>query len=180
MLLDCYPQSIGHQRHRRRGGVSEPFLVDIAVHNSGRAAWLAKSERDVGAIHLGWRWVRGVEEVGTGREALKYDVHPGQDYSFSARIVRPRAAGIIRSNSNLSASILPGSPTSVPPRSGYRCACFPSDERGCGHRDGDRTATTVDPMAFGFDSSVTPCRQDTADVGRWGFAPRSDPWAGAG
>lgn len=75
--------------------VSEPFAIPINARNSGRAVWLARSRGDHGAVRLGWRWLHDGEEVprGSGRQALAYDVPPGQIYAFSAKIEPPRAPG---------------------------------------------------------------------------------------
>jgi hypothetical protein len=70
--------------------------------------------------------VMGSADAGAGRETLKYDVHPGGRLLFLGD--HPvRAAGEYTLELALVVSRLPDSPNSALLRSGYRCACFPSE-----------------------------------------------------
>ena len=63
--------------------------------NDGRAVWLAGAKQVRGMVQLGWRWLwEGTEVPETsGRQALAYDVFPGQSYAFTASLTPPHRAG---------------------------------------------------------------------------------------
>jgi hypothetical protein len=75
--------------------VSTPLEVRLRAKNNGRAVWLARTEHDLGAVRLGWRWFEADQEIATmgGREPMLYDVFPGQAYVFFPPISAPNEPG---------------------------------------------------------------------------------------
>jgi hypothetical protein len=67
----------------------------LSALNTGEAIWLARAEEEKGAVRLGWRWLKGEQEVpnSQGRERLGRDVLPAQGYEFQVRIGPPVEAG---------------------------------------------------------------------------------------
>jgi hypothetical protein len=75
---------------------ADEFLtLHLSALNTGEAIWLARGEDEKGAVRLGWRWLKGEQEVPNtqGRERLGYDVLPKQRYEFQARIGPPAEPG---------------------------------------------------------------------------------------
>jgi hypothetical protein len=78
--------------------VSREINIILQALNTGRAVWLAHAKDDRGAVRLGWRWFKGKEGIPSqeGREWLRHDVFPGQEYRFKTTINPPSAPGDYR------------------------------------------------------------------------------------
>lgn len=74
---------------------SDSIPLTLLAQNTGRAVWLAEAREDKGAVRLGWRWLRGNQEIPEteGRTALPYDLFPGQSYQFKTLIDSPQDPG---------------------------------------------------------------------------------------
>jgi hypothetical protein len=77
---------------------TEPVAMTVKAINTGKAIWLAQAEGARGAVRLGWRWLKGDQEIPTqgGRELLTYDVFPGQEFAFHTKIPPPMEPGEYR------------------------------------------------------------------------------------
>jgi hypothetical protein len=75
-----------------------PVAMTLKAINTGKATWLAQAESARGAVRLGWRWLKGDQEIPAqgGRELLTYDVFPGQVFEFHAKITPPMEPGEYR------------------------------------------------------------------------------------
>jgi hypothetical protein len=70
--------------------------VILEILNTGGVVWPATAKDDRGEVRLGWRWLKGPEEIPPkeeGREHLQYDVFPGQSYRFQTTIKPPLKPG---------------------------------------------------------------------------------------
>jgi hypothetical protein len=74
---------------------SPSLSVSVTAVNDGSAVWLASARQGRGMVQLGWRWLREGTEVPetSGRQALAYDVFPGQSYAFTANMTPSPRAG---------------------------------------------------------------------------------------
>ncbi len=74
---------------------AEVVHLEIIADNTGQALWLASAEGDRGVVGLGWRWLRGDQELEelSGRAPIRYDVFPGQSYRFRVAIEAPETPG---------------------------------------------------------------------------------------
>jgi hypothetical protein len=73
----------------------EPLALRVEARNIGKAVWLAHSRGERGTVGLGWRWLKGDHDVPVpwGRALLKYDILPGNYYTFTAAFNAPREPG---------------------------------------------------------------------------------------
>lgn len=80
---------------RLRPLASGPVTISLKIVNTGKALWLAETEDGKGSVRLGWRWLKGKQEVPDtyGREPLKHDLYPGQSYVLNVSVPPPHDPG---------------------------------------------------------------------------------------